>query len=125
MVHSTLILEGGAQVIRAELRVDFDHFPAIISGLPGAVDGLIQQELEVARDAAKDDAPVRTGRLRDSIIVEKAEEGWALVAGVFYALWVELGSQGRPGRLFLRPNFFAAIDRIGTRLPNVLEVLAR
>jgi hypothetical protein len=107
-------------VIRAEVRVDFDHLPKIAAGLEPAVYGLIAAELETARGDARQAAPVRTGRLRDSIVVEKILEGWALVAGVSYAMLVELGARGRAARPFLQPAFQRALIRVGERLPLVL-----
>ncbi|MGE4164205.1 MAG: HK97 gp10 family phage protein [Vicinamibacterales bacterium] len=112
-------------MIRGELRVVFDHLPRIASGLQPAVDGVIAHELGQARDEARADAPVRTGRLRDSIVVEKIAGGYALVAGVFYAILVELGTRLRPGRPFLLPSFTRAVGRIGHRLPDALARLAR
>ena len=112
-------------MIRGELRVVFDHLPRIAAGLQPAVDDLIRSELEAGRSEAQAAAPVRTGRLRDSIVVEKVMGGYALVAGVFYAILVELGTRLRPGRPFLLPAFTRSMTRIGQKLPDVLARLAR
>jgi HK97 gp10 family phage protein len=112
-------------VIRGELRVVFDHLPRIASNLQSTVDGVIVHELELGRDEARGNAPVRTGRLRDSIVVEKVMGGYALVAGVFYAILVELGTRFRPGRPFLMPAFTRALTRIGQCLPDALGRLVR
>lgn len=112
-------------VIRGELRVVFDRLPQIAGGLQMAVEGAIHDELEVARGEARDAAPVRTGRLRDSIVVEKIMGGYALVAGVFYAVLVELGTRLRPARPFLTPAFNRAMQRLGGRLAVALRGLAR
>jgi hypothetical protein len=58
-------------------------------------------------------------------VVEKVMGGYALVAGVFYAILVELGTRLRPARPFLTPAFNAALQRIAARLPNVLGRLGR
>ena len=116
---------AGAGVIRGELRVVFDNLPTIAAGLEPAVNGLIRDELETARDDAKGVVPVRTGRLRDSIVVERIADGWALVAGMFYAFLVEFGTRLRPARPYLTPAFNRALVRIGARMPNVLGRLAR
>jgi HK97 gp10 family phage protein len=112
-------------VIHGEVRVVFDNLPRIANGLGPAVEGVIVQELEIARAQARTNAPVRTGRLRDSIVVEKVMGGWALTASVFYAVLVELGTRLRPARPFLTPAFAAAMQRIAARLPNVLGRLGR
>src|SRR4051794_40536610 len=105
MVHSGKHLAGGRAVIRGEMRVVFDRLPTIANGLEPAVVGVIRQELETGAHDARAAAPVRTGRLRDSIVVEQILDGWALVAGVFYAVMVEFGTRLRPARPFLTPAF--------------------
>lgn len=112
-------------MIRGELKVVFDNLPRIAAGLQPTVDALIAAELEQGRREAREAAPVRTGRLRDSIVVERVMGGFALVAGVFYAILVELGTRFVPGRPFLLPAFTRAMTRIGQKLPGALERLAR
>ena len=48
-------------------------------------------------------APVRSGRLRDSLRVEAAGGGAAVVSDCDYAPFVELGSRAAPPRPFLYP----------------------
>lgn len=56
------------------------------------------------RNEAVLNAPVRTGRLRQSISVQKIGEGWFRVgSNVIYAPFVEFGVRGRPGTPFMRP----------------------
>jgi HK97 gp10 family phage protein len=51
-------------------------------------------------------APVRTGRLRDSITARQlGPMSWEVSAEAPYAFFVEYGSRGRPARPFFRPAF--------------------
>lgn len=54
-------------------------------------------------EAAKALAPVRTGRLRDSITVEASEPGAEVQALAPYSGWVEYGTASTPAQPFLRP----------------------
>jgi HK97 gp10 family phage protein len=55
---------------------------------------------------AKRLAPVRTGRLRDSITARQLGPlSWEVSAEAPYAVFVEYGSRGRPARPFFRPAF--------------------
>lgn len=112
-------------MIVAEFKVQFDRLPAIAEGLQPAVEGLVKHELAVAQEEARAAAPVRTGELRDSILVVWLGDAWALVAGAAHAMLVELGTRLVPARPFLAPAFRRAFARIGARLPAVLGRLAR
>lgn len=62
----------------------------------------------VATNAARRQAPVRTGRLRDSIVsVPLKRRGGRTTAGVWaqapYALWVEIGTRRMRAQPYLRP----------------------
>jgi HK97 gp10 family phage protein len=55
---------------------------------------------------AKRLAPVRTGRLRDSITARQLGPlSWEVSAEAPYAIFVEYGSRGRPARPFFRPAY--------------------
>ncbi len=63
---------------------------------------------DVATKAARREAPVRTGRLRDSIVSLPLERhGGRMTAGVWaqapYALWVEIGTRRMRAQPYLRP----------------------
>lgn len=56
------------------------------------------------RNEAVKNAPVDSGRLRQSISVQKMNEGaYRVGTNVEYALWVEFGTRRRPATPFLRP----------------------
>jgi HK97 gp10 family phage protein len=55
---------------------------------------------------AKRLAPVRTGRLRDSITARQLGPlSWEVSVGADYGVYVEYGSRGRPARPFFRPAY--------------------
>jgi len=63
---------------------------------------------DVATKAAQRQAPVRTGRLRDSIVSLPLEQrGGRMTAGVWaqapYALWVEIGTRRMRAQPYLQP----------------------
>lgn len=59
--------------------------------------------LEIAEGVAKDAqdaAPVRTGRLKSSIVAEETGEGAVAYTDVDYAVYVEYGHEGRAPKPF-------------------------
>ena len=86
--------------------------------LIGEISGRVTQNMELAAEfaaqQAKSLAPVRTGKLRDSIVgvVETRAHGEGVegIVGVkaekFYARFVELGTRKSPAHPFLRPAVF-------------------
>ncbi len=70
---------------------------------------------DLATIAARRRAPVRTGRLRDSIVSLPLERrNGRASAGVWaqapYALWVEIGTRRMPAQPYLRPALDAVRD---------------
>lgn len=58
---------------------------------------------------AKEIVPVRTGRLRDSIVASKSGKGEAEVtASAPYSIFVEMGTSRAPAQPFLRPALLSA-----------------
>ena len=55
--------------------------PEIIAELPGKVDGALEDAANEIAEGARERVPVDTGALKESIHVEKREDGWAVVAG--------------------------------------------
>jgi HK97 gp10 family phage protein len=58
---------------------------------------------EKLRDRAKENAPVKTGFLRDSIEAVKTDKGAEVVVNANYGIYVEFGSSKWEGHPFLRP----------------------
>ncbi len=89
---------------RAEL---IDRLPLVAAELSASLDVAARTIAESIADRAKAAAPVETGRLRDSIHVERVGRGkYAVVAGdhdVFYGHLVEFGAVSSPAQPFLVP----------------------
>ena len=63
----------------------------------------VRQSAEAALFAARSCAPVRTGRLRDSLSVRAEGTAAVVFASCDYAAAVELGTSRQPARPFLFP----------------------
>ena len=82
-----------------------DNLQEVLKALDGALETGIVKIGAAAQGYAKDNTPVRTGTLRDSIGVEvKPDEKAAYIGtmidkfpGKPYGQYVELGARGRPG----------------------------
>jgi hypothetical protein len=58
---------------------------------------------DTIKDQAKDIVPVRTGALRDSIIVENDKDYSHITAKSNYAAFVELGTRNMPAQPYMLP----------------------
>ena len=82
-----------------------DNLDEVLRALDGALETGLVKIGAAAQGYAKDNTPVRTGTLRDSIGVEvKSDEKVAYIGTMVdrfpkkpYGQYVELGSRGRPG----------------------------
>ena len=82
-----------------------DNLDEVLRALDGALETGLVKIGAAAQGYAKDNTPVRTGTLRDSIGVEvKSDEKTAYIGTIFdqfpdksYGKYVELGARGRPG----------------------------
>ena len=82
-----------------------DNLQEVLRSLDGAIETGLVKIGAVAQGYAKDNTPVRTGTLRDSIGVEvKSGEKAAYIGTMIdkfpdkpYGQYVELGARGRPG----------------------------
>ena len=102
--------------IRIGVSVSLQRDEALLSGLSG-LGGVLRTAVGEAGEAAAAEArrlaPVRTGRLRDSIgcAVSEGENGSVQAAvgtNVPYAAAQELGTAKRPGKHFLERGMAAA-----------------
>ena len=90
--------------------------PASLLARLGQYPEKARQALRQAAGAAADQAaqlaaaqaPVDSGRLRDSIAAAGDGDGTAVYAGCDYAAYVELGARAMPPRPFLAPGAQAA-----------------
>lgn len=77
---------------------------------------------ERAAEEAKRRAPVVTGELRDSIVLEeRGDDEWAVVAGAPYAGHVEYGTVYAPAQSFLRPAIRVASDEVAGEVKSRLR----
>ena len=97
-------------------RLEVDGYEKLLAlkTLASAVKGYADEALKNAADLcvaeAKRFAPVRTGRLRDSIRVLERGSGYVIVGSdVEYAPYVEFGTYRMAPRSFLRPAVWDAV----------------
>ena len=82
-----------------------DNLQEVLTALDGALETGLVKIGASAQGYAKDNTPVRTGTLRDSIGVEVKKDEKAAYIGTMidkfpekpYGQYVELGARGRPG----------------------------
>lgn len=82
-----------------------DNLDEVLSALSSALEAGLVKIGAAAQGYAKDNTPVRTGTLRDSIGVEVKKDEKAAYIGTMkgrfpkkpYGQYVELGARGRPG----------------------------
>ena len=82
-----------------------DNLQEVLRALDGAIETGLVKIGAAAQGYAKDNTPVRTGTLRDSIGVEVKKDEKAAYIGTMegrfpdkpYGKYVELGARGRPG----------------------------
>ena len=82
-----------------------DNLQEVLRALDGAIETGLVKIGAAAQGYAKDNTPVRTGTLRDSIGVEVKPDEKAAYIGTMegrfpdkpYGKYVELGARGRPG----------------------------
>lgn len=81
-----------------------DAFAQASDDLAEQVQQAIADVAQKIVDTAKQNCPVKTGRLRDSIAAEISDDGMSatITADVPYAAYVEYGPHGKP---FLNPAF--------------------
>lgn len=88
-----------------KLIVFTDNLDEVLGALDGALAAGLAKIGAAAQGYAKDNTPVRTGTLRDSIGVEVKKKEKAAYIGTMvqkfpqkpYGKYVELGARGRPG----------------------------
>ena len=102
-----------------------DNLQEVLSALSGAIETGLVKIGAAAQGYAKDNTPVRTGTLRDSIGVEvKPDEKAAYIGtmaarfpGKPYGQYVELGARGRPGVHMLQ----SAASEHGSEYKQIME----
>ena len=84
-------------------KLTFDIDNTSVEDIRQAVmDGLFDVAMGIS-DQASANAPVRTGALRDSMVVEKTAGGATITADTGYSSYVELGTSKMRAQPYLRP----------------------
>ena len=80
---------------KTQIVITLDRFPEIIAALPDLAQQAMQESAADIEGAAKANAPMDDGDLRDSIKARKESgEAWVVEVGQFYGLFVEYGTAG-------------------------------
>ena len=102
-----------------------DNLDEVLRALDGALETGLVKIGAAAQGYAKDNTPVRTGTLRDSIGVEVKKDEKAAYIGTMesrfpgkpYGKYVELGARGRPGVHMLQ----RAASEHGSEYKQIME----
>ena len=102
-----------------------DNLDEVLRALDGALETGLVKIGAAAQGYAKDNTPVRTGTLRDSIGVEVKKDEKAAYIGTMegrfprkpYGKYVELGARGRPGVHMLQ----RAASEHGSEYKKIME----
>lgn len=106
-------------------QTDVARAVGLLDGMDGKIRASLPKAAQVGavivRDAAKANAPRRSGRLAESIgdePLERTRDGaeHAVVVRAFYGVYVEYGTSRAPARPFLRP----AADGNRTKVANAM-----
>lgn len=103
------------------INIEFDskskHFMRVADRiiLKGVRRGLVPAGKEIVK-LAKEKAPVRTGRLRESIRSTVMSSQLTIEAAVYYAVFIEYGQKGRPAKPFLGP----AVDESQNKIKDII-----
>lgn len=89
------------------------RIPDILNRLPAHLDAAVRAGVEAIANDAKTRAPVDTGRLRDSIHVERrGPSEYTVLVDAFYGQLVEFGSTSTGARPYLIPAIEANRERV-------------
>lgn len=103
-------------------RVTSWNGPAIVARAQKAAQEAIDETTNAAVLASQQMAPRDTGFMASTIEAEQAVVESGRTVGrwgnwtALYTLWQEIGSQGRPGRYFLRRAADAEYPKLGDRI---------
>ena len=106
-----------------------DNLQEVLTALDGALETGLVKIGAAAQGYAKDNTPVRTGTLRDSIGVEvKKDEKSAYIGTMIdkfpkkpYGQYVELGARGRPGVHMLKRSATEHTDEYKRIMEDALK----
>ena len=102
------------------------RIPEINAGMAVKLDAALKAGAERIAQEAKNRVPVSSGKLRDAIHTEKAEDGYEVIAGsdeVFYGHIVEHGGAYVGARPFMIPALEELREQIIDNAQNALDDL--
>lgn len=93
--------------------------PRIRAGYERHAEAVIKSGAEDIKARAQQNAPVKTGNLRNSAEIESSELRAVIGFAAKYAIYVHEGAQGRAPRPFLYDGFKTVVPSIIRRLSDV------
>ena len=88
---------------------------------PIQLDALLEETAYNIRDDAREFAPVKTGRLRRNIVVQRLRQfHYYVVSKAKYSIYVEFGTWKMHARPFLRMAYHKNIEPLRARLSEFL-----
>jgi HK97 gp10 family phage protein len=107
--------------MRVQLKVKVaDNMGALVRGVPQLADRTARRGAETLLAAARQEAPVDTGKLRDSHTVEGGGGEYAVVADTPYAVYVHWGTRYQAANPWLARAAEHANSRIMTEIRDDL-----
>lgn len=93
------------------VKIDMSRLQAVIARLPDGASFAAELGADAIESRAKQLAPVRTGALKNSIGKRNVGSWWYVVADIYYAIFVELGTR----KMAARPYLVPAVDSVDWR----------
>lgn len=84
-------------------------FDIIINNVDSVVGDYVSTVESEVYKTIIDNTPVDTGRLRDSIVINKSKYGSNITTQCDYALFVEIGTSRQPAQPFFEPGYLAGV----------------
>lgn len=107
--------------MRVQLKVKVaDNMGKLVSGIPQLADRTARRGAEMLLQAARQEAPVETGKLRDSHAIEGGQGEYSVVADTPYAVYVHWGTRHQHANPWLARAAEHANPRIMTEIRDDL-----
>jgi HK97 gp10 family phage protein len=88
-------------VIKGSIRIDWNHLPRMAKAIRSSVESEAKAEAEELAAVAREEAPVDTGALRDSIrAIPQGDKTHLVEVGMFYGVFVNNGTRKMPANPF-------------------------
>lgn len=105
------------------IQIVFDKFPIIAAQYPEKTSMAVRKAAEDIEARAKEEAPVDTGNLRNSIKTESSSDGLSAAVGthVEYGIYQEFGTYKMPAHPYMRPAAEAVEPSFIEALKEILK----